>query len=117
MKIYVDANLTHTASVFCMGAEGNVPRIAVLPADPLRKITEAECEAVLWALKMAPPDVPLDIYSDSEPVVKKLNREWKTKPEKRLYALLEKVWARCKGRKVYFHWVPRKQNLAGKVLG
>mgnify|MGYP003145043439 CR=1 FL=1 len=118
MNIYVDANLMYVASTFCMDIGAKIPRTAILPASRTgtRTLAEAEVEAVLWALTMAPADIALDIYTHSQDTVKKLKQEWKTKPEGRLLLLLQKVWSRSEGRQVRFHWIPKKQNLAVGIL-
>jgi ribonuclease HI len=76
---------------------------------------EAEYLAVIAALK-AYPNEDLLIYSDSRLVVRQLNFDFAIK-ESRLRELAREVWQLSKGRKVEFHWIPRENNKAGKVLG
>lgn len=76
---------------------------------------EAEYMAVTQALKENPGE-DVEIFSDSELIVKQLNHENAIK-EERMRRLAEEVWKLCEGRKVSFTWVPREANKAGKVLG
>lgn len=76
---------------------------------------EAEFLAVIGALKENPKE-DIEIFSDSELMVKQLNQEYAIK-EERLRKLAEEVWKLCEGREVKFNWVPREKNKAGKVLG
>ncbi|MBI2545431.1 MAG: reverse transcriptase-like protein [Candidatus Aenigmarchaeota archaeon] len=76
---------------------------------------EAEYMAVIVALTENNAK-EINIFSDSELIVKQLNRNYKIK-EKRMLDLALRVQKLCEGRSVTFTWIPRERNLAGKVLG
>lgn len=58
---------------------------------------------------------PIEIRSDSEVTVKQLNRQWHIR-EDRLRRLAQQVWNQIQNLDVKFTWVPRYENLAGKML-
>lgn len=76
---------------------------------------EAEYKAILEALKAFPKE-DLEIISDSKLVVNQLQMKYAIKDDE-LRKLAEKVWEMVKGRKVFFIFVRRGLNKAGKVLG
>jgi len=78
---------------------------------------QAEYLAIYNALKST-KSKNIEILSDSKLVVNQLKREWHIKDDK-LRALFDKVQAliRQRGLRVEFHWVARRNNLAGKYLG
>jgi len=76
---------------------------------------EAEYEAVILALTQFPYE-DIEIASDSQLVVNQVSHKWAIK-EDRLRVLAQLVWDLVGNRKVVFTWVPREQNLAGKMLG
>lgn len=104
MKVYVDANPKMVGWVTEDGQSKAVPIIE-------RTNNEAEYSAVLMALR-AVKDVT-EILSDSQLIVNQLNRKWHIK-EARLREYALEIW---KHPGVAFTWIPRKENLAGKLLG
>lgn len=114
MKVYVDANPSEIACVSDTPEPGRtrpIPHCEILVGDNTNN--EAEYKAVIKALREF-PDVT-EIFSDSQLVVNQLNLKWSIK-EDRLRQLAKVVWQLSKG-KVRFTWIPRKQNLAGRLLG
>jgi len=107
MKVWVDANPSMTAYVAEDGRSG----VKQLP--PNNTNNTAEYRAILRAI-LAIPEVT-EIISDSQLVVKQLNREYHIKDDN-LRELALHVWTQAKG-KVKFTWIPRKENKAGKLLG
>lgn len=108
MKVYVDANPKMAGFV---SEDGDTD---ILYFAPEKTNNEAEYTAVAWALTKL-KDVT-EILSDSQLIVNQLNRKYHIK-EDRLRFLARRVWDLAKGRNVKFTWVPRKENLAGKLLG
>ena len=76
---------------------------------------EAEYKAIIKSLESYEDDL-IDIFSDSHLAVNQLNKKWHIKND-RLRNLALQVWELCKNRTVTFNWLPRENNLAGKVLG
>jgi len=110
MKVYVDANPKELAYVTEYGESTIIPLSTVLTNN------EAEYQAVLFV--MFKPEwrySNLDILSDSQLIVNQLNRKFHIK-EPRLAEHANCVWQLIPGRKVTFTWIPREQNLAGKLL-
>ena len=58
---------------------------------------------------------PVLVCSDNEVVVKQLRREYHIGNE-RLRKLAQQVWQQIQNVDVKFAWVPRAENLAGKML-
>jgi len=58
---------------------------------------------------------PVAVCSSSEIVIKQLNWQYPIRGE-RLRKLAQQVWQMTKNVDVTFLWVPRKENLAGKML-
>jgi ribonuclease HI len=79
---------------------------------------QAEYLAIIAALqKFAQSDEPIIIYSDSKNTVSQLNHEFAINSEQ-LRDLARQAWSLMGGFKnLRIEWVPRAQNLAGKMLG
>lgn len=79
---------------------------------------EAEYAAILSALeKYAYTQKPLVLYSDAQTVVLQINHEYSIKKDT-LRELARKVWLLIKKYpSVEIKWIPREENLAGKMLG
>lgn len=79
---------------------------------------QAEYTAILAALRRyAGDDMALTIFSDSQVVVSQINHDYAIRNND-LRDLARQVWVvmqECKS--VAILWVPRKKNLAGKMLG
>lgn len=81
---------------------------------------QAEYQALILALQkvkqMGAQD--LDCYSDSELVVRQLNREYKVK-DKDLGPLFIKIWNLSQSfKKINFHYIPREKNReADRLVG
>ena len=104
MKVWVDANPSTVGWV----TEGGDTR--VIPIIE-RTNNEAEYAAVMMALRGIKGVT--EVLSDSQLIVNRLNRKWHIREDRlREYAL--EIW-KYKG--VKFSWIPRKENLAGKLLG
>ena len=58
----------------------------------------------------------LEILSDSELIIKQLNGEYAIR-DATLEVACNEIWHLCRGYSVKFTWVPREENLAGKILG
>ena len=79
---------------------------------------QAEYLAIITALKkFVDSDQEITIYSDSKNTVSQLNHEYAINNEQ-LRALAQEAWSIIgKYSKLTLTWVPRKENLAGKMLG
>lgn len=79
---------------------------------------QAEYLAIITALKkFAGTDDELTIYSDSKNTVSQLNHEFAINNEQ-LRTLAQESWSLiAKFSKIELKWIPRNQNLAGKMLG
>lgn len=79
---------------------------------------QAEYFAIISALeKFAGTDDHITIYSDSKNTVSQLNHEYAINDEK-LRLLARQAWPLiAKFANLEIKWVPRKENLAGKMLG
>jgi len=79
---------------------------------------QAEYLAIISALRdFESSGDEIVIYSDSRNTVSQLNHEFAINSE-HLRALAREAWeiiGRCQGLKL--EWIPRKENLAGKMLG
>lgn len=114
MKIYTDGSTTRTCYVFENGLK------AIKPLTRRATVNEAEYLAVIHALREATNRgiKQVDIYSDSELIVRQLNGAYAVKkPE--LVSLWNKVWELIAlgNLTATFTWVSREQNLAGRILG
>jgi len=58
---------------------------------------------------------PVLVCCDNEVVVKQLSRQYHIANE-RLRKLAQRVWQMTKNVEVKFEWIPRAENLAGKML-
>jgi ribonuclease HI len=78
---------------------------------------EAEYGAVLSALKALPNKIVVQILSDSELVCCQFSGKWKVSNPS-LAELLSKIRDLIKGKElqVTLTWIPRRDNLAGKLL-
>lgn len=79
---------------------------------------QAEYLAIISALnKFVGSDQEITIYSDSKNTVNQLNHEFAINNE-HLRALAQEAWSiMAKFSNLSIVWVPRKENLAGKMLG
>ena len=79
---------------------------------------QAEYMAIISALnKYADSEEEVTIYSDSKNTVNQLNHEFAINNEK-LRELAREAWELIgKFSNLTISWVPRKENLAGKMLG
>ncbi len=118
MKVYTDAN----PKFICYVTEDSATNV-----QGVENVTnnDAEYLAVILALKCFSKDKDtgrsLEIHSDSQLVVKQLNREYAIKNAE-LRKLAIEAWNLMAFRKglgltTTFTWIPREQNLAGRVLG
>jgi ribonuclease HI len=74
---------------------------------------EMEYAAVLWALNIAEDgDI---VYTDSQLVVNQVMGKWKVK-EQRLAGFCVLAKEKLQSKQVILVWIPREENLAGKVL-
>lgn len=105
MKVYVDGN---PKAVCCVTEDGHT-KIQLLDGEHTNN--EAEYKAVIFAISQFPEATM--ILSDSQLVIRQLQHQYHIK-EDRLRDLAMEVWSNTN---VDFEWVPRKKNLAGKVLG
>lgn len=79
---------------------------------------QAEYLAIISALeKLGETDNSITIYSDSKNTVSQLNHEYAINSEQ-LRELARKAWSLMgKTSNLKIVWIPRAQNLAGKMLG
>ena len=79
---------------------------------------QAEYLAIISALKkFVEKDEEISIYSDSKNTVNQLNHEFAINNEQ-LRILAREAWSLiAKFSKIKISWVPRSENLAGKMLG
>jgi ribonuclease HI len=79
---------------------------------------QAEYLAIIAVLeKLGKPDDQITIYSDSKNTVSQLNHEFAINNEQ-LRDLARRAWSLLgKFPNIKLVWVPRSQNLAGKMLG
>ena len=110
MKIYVGGN----SKEVCCVVEGQRPERAKLDGENTNNV--AEYRAILFGLYKHPEAT--EVCSDSQLVVKQLTGKYTVRNQTLLY-----YWGRLQkrleqlGHEVKFIWVPRENNLAGKVLG
>ena len=116
MKIFVDGN---PKEVCCIAASdiGVLSRkVERAPIDGENTNNVAEYRAVLFGLYKHPEAT--EVVSGSQLVVKQLNGECAVKSQGLLpYWLKVKTRVEKLGHEVKFTWVPKDENLAGKVLG
>ena len=93
------------------------PRYGDLDTERLRKTGEFVFENVAspadQTVRPLPP--PVMVCSDNEVVVKQLSREYHI-GNSRLRKLAQQIWQQIQNVDVKFAWVPRAENLAGKML-
>ena len=78
---------------------------------------QAEYLAIISALKKFVDNDEVTIYSDSKNTVNQLNHEFAINNEQ-LRSLAREAWSFiAKFSKIKILWVPRSENLAGKMLG
>jgi ribonuclease HI len=78
---------------------------------------QAEYKGILMALESLSKGSVAEIYTDSEIICSQLNGQYKVRDPKllALWNLVQEV-TRRKNLRVKFVWVPRAENLAGKIL-
>lgn len=74
---------------------------------------EMEYDAVIYALQIAKDGDT--IYSDSQLVVNQINKKWKLKA-KNLFARFNYAKELYEKKNVKLIWLPREENLAGKIF-
>lgn len=117
MKIYVD------------GGAGRDPKYCYLvhPSGETRIVrqssltnNQAEYKAILRALvDHQDCKEPIQIFSDSKNTVEQINHNFAINNEQ-LRKLAKQVWEllpQMDAPQITFTWVPRKENLAGKLIG
>jgi len=109
LKVYVDGS--GKTGAYCYLVAGGEPRLFM---EKSLTNNQAEYKAIIATLREL-PNKELTIYSDSQLAVRQLNGEYQIR-DSRLRNLAERVRGLCKNRVVSFKWVPREQNLAGRVL-
>lgn len=109
LKVYVDGS--GKTGAYCYLVAGGKPRLFM---EKNLTNNQAEYKAILATLREL-PDRELTVYSDSQLAVRQLNGEYRIR-DSRLKSLAEKVRGLSKYRVINFKWIPREQNLAGKVL-
>ena len=77
---------------------------------------QAEYLAIISALERLGKDHTITIYSDSKNTVSQLNHEFAINSEP-LRELARKAWSLMGNTPIKLVWIPRAQNLAGKMLG
>lgn len=127
LQIYCDGS---GSGDFCYFVVDNGSVVKVFHEDNITH-NEAEYKAVIEALEyayerfknveLAEADSIIEILSDSMLVINQLSHEWNIKQE-HLRKLALRAWhlqtfLLNKLFEVKFTWVPRHQNLAGKILG
>ncbi len=88
-----------------------------LDAEKLRATGETEYAPVATPAQQTPRPLPgpILILSDNEVVVKQLSRQYHI-GNVDLRKLAQQVWQMTQNLEVKFQWIPRKENLAGKML-
>ena len=93
------------------------PRYGDLDTERMRKTGEVRFENVAspadQTARPLPP--PVLVCSDNEVVVKQLTREYHIGNDK-LRKLAQQIWQQIQNVDVKFAWVPRAENIAGKML-
>jgi len=117
MRIYCDSSVKEA----CLVVEGQEPKIVSYPEAVT--VNVGEYRAVLLALEEANYQhlVKATILTDSLLVVNQVNGVWRCK-KKHLLPYRDKVrdillhMSFVPARKYSLNWIPREENLAGKVL-
>ena len=116
-----------TISVYVDGAGGDDPGFGYYVKESGESFYEkksgitnnqAEYLAIIAALKKyAESNEEVIIYSDSKNTVSQLNHDFAINNE-HLRTLAREAWELiAKNSKISITWIPRKENLAGKMLG
>jgi len=94
------------------------PGILFTKKKPNITNNQAEYLAIISALKkFAESPEEITIFSDSKNTVCQLNHEYAINNEQ-LRSLAREAWNLiAKNSKIKITWIPRKENLAGKMLG
>jgi ribonuclease HI len=109
LDVYVDGSGKN--GTYCYLIPGKKPKIF---REELLTNNQAEYKAIIAALQEL-TDVDVTIYSDSLLAVKQLEREYKIRNSE-LRKLASKVRTLSRDREIIIKWIPREENLAGKVL-
>ena len=93
------------------------PRYGDLDTERMRATGEVRFENVAspadHTVRPLPP--PVLVCSDNEVVVKQLSRDYHIGNE-RLRKLAQQIWQQVQNVEVKVQWIPRGENLAGKML-
>ena len=117
MRIYCDSSTKEA----CLVVEEQKPLFSVYPSPVTNNVGEykAVLLALQWVLR-ALPGLPATIHTDSLLVVNQVSGVWACrKPhllpfKQEVNELMRKVVNG--GRDIRLEWIPREENLAGKVL-
>jgi ribonuclease HI len=109
LDVYVDGSGKN--GTYCYIIPGKKPKIF---KEKLLTNNQAEYKAIIAALQEL-TDEEVRICSDSLLAVKQLEGEYKIRNAE-LRKLASKVRSLSRDREVMFKWIPREENLAGKVL-
>jgi len=114
-KAFVDASPKTACVVF---EDGTRQRCEMVDLPGTSTSNQAEYKAVIYALiKAGELGIVLDeIFSDSQLIVRQLNREYAIR-NKILLRFAQEIWKFVEGKNVRFTWIPREVNEAGRVLG
>jgi len=108
VKVYVDANPTTIAIVTEYGGR----YLEDIDGAGLTS-NQAEYYAITKALDN--PEAT-EILSDSQLAISQLNGKYAIRDQKMKRSVMV-IWELIKDREVKFTWIPRKENLAGRILG
>ena len=111
MKIYCDSSTREACLVF----EGQEP--IIIPYSERVTVNVGEYQAVILALEEAErlKLKQVELLTDSRLVVEQANRRWACK-KKHLQELREELWSLASQIDCTLKWIPREENLAGRVL-
>ena len=111
MRIFCDSSTTE----YCLVLEGQEPHIVAYSARVTNNVGEyqAVIEAVKLALSLKLKDAL--ILTDSQLVVNQVNGMWECR-QPHLLPLMDKARELLKGSNITLAWLPREENLAGRVL-
>lgn len=112
MKVYCDSSTKEG----CYVIEGGKP--VILPYDHKVTVNEGEYLAVIAALTDAlrRKKTHILLLTDSQLVANQVNGAWQCNYE-HLRVLRDKLRGLAQNQNVEIAWVPREENLAGKILG
>jgi len=112
MKIYIDGSRKRNGTYgYCVVEEGKEPFTFIESGDWTSN--EMEYRGLMHALEIAPAGAT--ILTDSQLLVGHVTKGWKVNyPHLRPYVVRAKelVWSK----NITLQWIPREQNLAGKVF-